>query len=218
MDPAPPPSTSSTDDRSAPTGAARRTPAQRWWPVVVSGVCVLGFAAALTISFLGGSSNDATGVVRIDPNGTQPPELASNIDDPVGKKLGALTYTAFDGTTVDLQPNGKPLLLNFWSSTCTPCIKEMPALDAAWRANAGAIDVLGLDYFEAPELGRAMADRTGATYPLGRDAKGTLLRRFGGTGLPYTVLVGKDGTVLAAHAGELDQAGFQRLIDTAVGR
>lgn len=188
-------------------------------PVVVSGLCVLGFATAVAVSFLGDSTADTSGVVKLDPNGTAPPELATNVSDPVGEKIGPLTYTTFDGATRDLKPNGRPLLLNFWSSTCAPCIKEMPDLDAVAAANAGRVDVLGLDYVEPPSEGLRMAERTGVRYPLGRDAKGTLLRRFGGgNGLPYTVLIGRDGTILAVHPGILDQAGFQRLIDTAVGR
>ncbi len=189
---------------------------RRWLPVAISGLAVLAFAAALVVSFVDGDE-DAGEIVKLDQSGTPPPELANALDAPVGQKIGNLTYTTFSGETEPLRPDGRPMLLNFWSSTCTPCIREMPALQQTAEANAGRIDVLGLDYFEPPELGQAMADRTGVTYPLGRDAKGVLLRRFGGTGLPYTVLVGKDGTVLAAHAGELDRAGFQRLVDTAVG-
>lgn len=189
---------------------------RRWLPALLAGFVALALATALAVSVLGGS--DSSDVVKIDPNGTLPPGLPDSSDDPVGQRMGALQYTTFDGQTITLETGGKPLLLNFWSSTCAPCIREMPALDQAWRANRERIDVLGLDYVEAPELGQAMAARTGVQYPIARDARGTLLRRFGGTGLPYTVLIGADGTVLAVHAGELDTAGFQRLIDTAAGR
>ena len=197
-----------------PTGA----PWRRWIPVVFVGVVVLVLATAVVVSMFGGSGSGSADVVKLDPDGTLPPGLPDSSDDPVGQRMGALQYTTFDGRTVALETAGKPMLLNFWSSTCAPCVREMPALDQVWRANRDRIDVLGLDYVEAPELGRAMATRTGVQYPIARDAKGALLRRFGGTGLPFTVLVGADGTVLAVHAGELDVAGFQRLIDTAAGR
>lgn len=220
MDPAPPPSTPSTDERPAPTGADHRASLRRWLPVWISGVVVVGFAIAVTVSFLGGgTTTSGSGVERLDPNGTVPAELPSIGDDPVGQRIGDLTYTTLDGGTSPLRPDGKPLLLNFWSWTCTPCIKEMPDLDAVAAANAGKVDVLGLAYLDSPDQARGMAARTGVTYPLGRDAKGTLLRRFGGgSGLPYTVLIGRDGTILAVHPGILDQAGFQKLIDTATGR
>ena len=220
MDPAPPPSTPSADDRPAPTGADRRASRRRWLPVWISGLVVMGFAIAVTVSFLGGgSTNDTAGVVKIDPNGTAPSDIGSTSNDPTGEKMGSLTYVTLDGETKALRTNGKPLLINFWQRTCIPCLKEMPDLDAVATANADRIDVLGLAYLDSAESAREMATRTGVSYPLGRDAKGTLLRRFGGgNGLPYTVLVGKDGTILAVHPGILDQAGFQQLVDTATGR
>jgi cytochrome c biogenesis protein CcmG/thiol:disulfide interchange protein DsbE len=94
----------------------------------------------------------------------------------------------------------------------------MPALEKVWQASKDDITILGLDYLESPELGQAMADRTGVTYPLGRDEKGTLLRSLGGVGLPYTVLVGKNGTILATHSGALTEAQFTELVKTATGR
>jgi hypothetical protein len=63
-----------------------------------------------------------------------------------------------------------------------------------------------------------MADRTGVTYPLGRDLKGTILRSLGGTGLPYTVLVSSNGTILITHSGALTQTQFTDLVKTATGK
>lgn len=202
-----------------PADQPRRPPtpssARRWLPAVGAGVVVLVLAAALTMVVLGGLGSDE--VVRLDPDATLPGEIPPDSDAAVGQRIGTLTYTTFDGRTVALRTEGRPLLVNFWSSTCVPCIREMPALDEVWRANRDRIDVLGLDHVESAEAGLAMARRTGVQYPIARDVNGSVLRRFGGTGLPYTVLIGADGTVLATQSGELDAAGFQRLIDTVTG-
>jgi hypothetical protein len=93
----------------------------------------------------------------------------------------------------------------------------MPALEKVWQANRDDIDILGLDYLEPPDLGQVMADRTGVTYPLGRDSKGSILRSLGGTGLPYTVLVAPNGTILATHSGALTETQFTELVKTATG-
>jgi hypothetical protein len=93
----------------------------------------------------------------------------------------------------------------------------MPALEKVWQANRSDIDILGLDYLEPPELGQTMADRTGVTYPLGRDVKGSILRSLGGIGLPYTVLVATNGTILATHSGALTEAQLSALVKTATG-
>jgi len=191
---------------------------RRFGPTILAGLFVVGFAAALVVSFVGGGSDDDVDVVKLDRTATTMFNGIDTTADVIGSRLGSLTYTTFDGEVVPLESDGRPLLVNFWASTCTPCIAEMPALDAVAQANAGRVDVLGLDYYESVDAGLAMIERTGVTYPMGRDPRGSLLRIFGGTGLPFTVLVGSDGTVLTVHAGALDEAGFQELIDTAAGR
>jgi thiol-disulfide isomerase/thioredoxin len=189
---------------------------RRYLPLTVAGLIVVGFAIALIVSISGGSSKTDSDVTKLDPNAQLPPELA-NTNDVTGTRLPTLSYVAFDGSTNELAPNDKPLLINVWSSTCVPCITEMPALEKVWRANRNDIDILGLDYLEPPELGQAMADRTGVTYPLGRDAKGSILRSLGGIGLPYTVLVASNGTILATHSGALTEAQLSALVKTATG-
>ena len=200
----------------APLPPQPRSALRRYLPLTVTGLIVVGFAIALIVSISGGSSKTVANVTKLDPNAQQPPELADT-NDVTGTRLPKLSYVGFDGLTKDLAPNGKPLLINVWSSTCVPCVTEMPALEKVWQANRNNIDILGLDYLETPDLGQAMADRTGVTYPLGRDSKGMILRSLGGTGLPYTVLVAPNGTILATHSGALTETQFTELVKTAAG-
>jgi len=201
----------------APLPPQPRSALRRFLPLTIAGLVVVGFVIALVVSFSGGGSTPASDVTKLDPSATQPPELA-DLNDVAGQRLPKLTYLTFDGDTKELRPNGKPLLINVWSSTCVPCVSEMPALEQVWQDTKGEIDIIGIDYLEAPELGRAMAERTGVTYPLGRDLKGTILRELGGVGLPYTVLVAKNGTILATHSGALTESQFTELVQTATGK
>ena len=201
----------------APLPPQPRSTVRRYLPLFVAGLIVMGFAVGLLVAFSGGTSTTSSDVTKLDPNATQPPEF-SDPSDVTGTKLPNLTYTTFDGSTKELATNGRPLLINVWSSTCVPCVTEMPALEKVWQASGSDITILGLDYVEPPELGRAMADRTGVTYPLGRDSKGSILRSLGGNGLPYTVLVGSNGTILATHSGALTETQFAELVKTATGR
>ena len=200
----------------APLPPQPRSAMRRYLPLTVAGLIVVGFAIALIVSVSGGSSTPSSDVSKLDPNAQLPPELADT-NDVTGTRLPTISYVEFDGSTKDLAPNDKPLLINVWSSTCVPCVTEMPALEKVWQANRSDIDVLGLDYLEPPELGQAMADRTGVTYPLGRDVKGSILRSLGGNGLPYTVLVASNGTILATHSGALTEVQLTALVKTATG-
>jgi hypothetical protein len=61
-----------------------------------------------------------------------------------------------------------------------------------------------------------MIERTGITYTVGRDPRGTLLRSLGGNALPFSVLVGADGRILATHAGQLDRVEIEDFIAPAL--
>lgn len=193
----------------APTGRRRR--GAPLGVVILVAVLSLALAVGIVLAFRPSSSTGGD-VIKLDPDATEPFNGLTGGTDVVGKSAHGVDYLGFDGSQNPIHSGDRPVILNFWSSTCAPCIKEMPALDAAFVSQAGAIDVIGIDHVEVPELGRRMIDLTGVTYPVGRDPKGTLLRSFGGNALPYTVLIGRDGRVLATHAGQLDAAALDALI------
>jgi hypothetical protein len=68
-----------------------------------------------------------------------PPNLAESIIAPgtlryeTGKPLD-IRFTAMDGREVDLAKlAGKVVWVEFWSTTCGPCIGEMPTVKAAYE-------------------------------------------------------------------------------------
>ncbi|MBS0589589.1 MAG: redoxin domain-containing protein [Proteobacteria bacterium] len=104
--------------------------------------------------------------------------------------------------------DGQLVLLNFWATWCSPCREEMPLLDAthAQWANRG-LRVIGV----AMDDGDAVRDFLRASpvrYPilLAGDADDLALR-YGNTRsvLPYSVLLGRDGHILAQHAGNFSE-------------
>ena len=105
------------------------------------------------------------------------------------------------------------MVLNFWAAYCGPCVQEMPAIEEVYRANSDRVTFLGLDVAERAESGLDMIARTGITYPTARDPRGEVFRAFGGIGLPRTVLIASDGTIVAVHNGALSATDLQTLID-----
>ncbi len=191
---------------------ARRSVSRTAITLVAAASVLLAIGIVLTFR----PNNSSSGVIKLDPNATEPFNGLTGGTDVVGKSVHGVTYLTFDGNQADLHAGDTPVLINFWSSTCAPCIKEMPALEDAQNAHLGEITIIGIDYLEVPELGQAMITRTGVTYAVGRDPRGTLLRSLGGNALPFSVLVGSDGTILATHAGQLDAAGIEAFIAPAL--
>ncbi len=99
--------------------------------------------------------------------------------------------------------HGHYTVVNFWASTCTACVGEMPALEQAHRQLGAAVDFVGVDVADRAAPASAFARRAGVTYPLVTDRSGTVAGAYGVTALPYTVVVGPTGTVLVRHPGVL---------------
>jgi cytochrome c biogenesis protein CcmG/thiol:disulfide interchange protein DsbE len=183
-----------TDDAD---DAANRAPR----PHIFIGLTLLAMTAALAATWLfvlRPANNDAISVDDLVNSDVTKADAVTTAE--VGKPAPATSLTGFDGGTVTLASLvGKPVVINFWASSCVPCIKEMPLLERAHQQYGDAVAFLGVDVFEAPDLGREMIAKTGVTYPQTVDPTNDVLTSFGGVALPHTVILRADGTVSALH-------------------
>jgi thiol-disulfide isomerase/thioredoxin len=129
--------------------------------------------------------------------------------DSSGKPIDA-TFKRFDGTAASLAAyRGKPIVVNFFSSTCGPCRTEMPALERVHRTLGEQVTFLGLDVQDTVEGGKAFIDTVGITWELGRDPDGAVLQGLVRVlGLPTTVVLDRDGRIAFTHLGPLDVPGL----------
>ena len=114
-----------------------------------------------------------------------------------------LPALAGGGTLSLAGDRGHDTVVNFWSSTCTACKSEMPALELAHKRLGPAVDFVGVDVADRASAARAFATQAGVTYPLAADRSGSVAGRYAVTGLPYTVVVGPTGKILVRHPGTL---------------
>ena len=129
-------------------------------------------------------------------------------DEPVPQGFWGLSLQTPEGATLELSRlQGKPLLLNFWATWCPPCVEEFPLLDAFYRENsAKGWQVLGVAV-DRVESVQAFLRKTSVTFPVVMAGLGgtELGRSFGNQagGLPFTVVLGADGTVAHRKMGQL---------------
>jgi cytochrome c biogenesis protein CcmG/thiol:disulfide interchange protein DsbE len=113
---------------------------------------------------------------------------------------------------------GSPVLINFWASWCGPCREEMPRL-AAFAKDQDEVRVLGIAVNDRPADSRAFAAEKGADFPMAVDRDSEVVGRYGGTGLPTTVLVDAEGRIVSTvygPVGERDLKGVAATL-TATG-
>lgn len=129
----------------------------------------------------------------------------------IGDTRADLELADLDGRRRRLSEfDGRLVLLNFWATWCGPCREEMPLLDRAGETFP-QLQVVGIAIDDVQAVRRYLRAHP-VRYPVligGEDEDASL--RFGDTAsvLPYSVLIGRDGKLLARRAGYFTEAGLR---------
>lgn len=131
--------------------------------------------------------------------------FAWSFRDPAGKTQGLEQW------------RGRLLVLNFWATWCPPCLKEIPTfLALQHELGPRGLQFVGIAMDQEDAVRTFVADK-GVDYPvlLGDQDVARLMTSLGNEigGLPYTVVVGRDGKVLAKHQGEWEAADARRALE-----
>lgn len=195
---------------------ARRLPVGPVGLLVITAIALAAAfgAARLAVAVL--AEDEAVPLQDVLDSAAQAP-LVSDTEQraEVGGPAPNVRLEYLDGTEGELAQvagTGTPVVLNFWSSTCVPCLAEMPAFEEVSQELEGRVEFLGIDVADTEEAGLEMVERTGVTYPNARDPRSEIFAVYGGIALPRTVVIAADGTVAATHSGELDAQGLRDLL------
>ena len=110
---------------------------------------------------------------------------------------------------------GKPIIINFFASWCTPCRVEHPTLEAL--AAKGDVALYGIDYKDKPEDARAFLTELGNPFgKINQDRNGRVAIDWGVTGVPETFVVDGSGVIRVHYAGPLSDEIVERLIKPAL--
>ena len=101
------------------------------------------------------------------------------------------------------------LLINFWASWCTPCIKEFPAMIKKVKQSKGRIGLVAISIDETPAAAQAFIDEhigedVKHVYWVWDEGKELSSEQFGVVKVPETVVVDKNRKIVEKIIGEAD--------------
>lgn len=131
---------------------------------------------------------------------------------------GPEQYQTLDGATASLAAlRGKPVVVNFFASWCTPCRLEMPDFERVHAKLGDRVHFVGLNLQEGASNAKNVVADTKVTYTIGLDRDGSVYRGYNGFTMPTTVFLDAKGAVVKVHGGSLDAAGLTDIIRVQLG-
>jgi len=107
------------------------------------------------------------------------------------------------GKSLKFADISKPVVVTFWASWCTTCRQEFEL----WRDPALAENVIGLNIQDASGSSKLRVDaynlmkNNKTAFPSYADAADVLTSQLGIVGLPVTIVIASNGSVLKRHDG-----------------
>ena len=133
------------------------------------------------------------------------------------QRAPASTFVLLDGsrrTTADLQ--GKVTLVNFWATSCTTCVAEMPKMVATYdkyRSRGYEHLAVAMSY-DPPSYVVNFATTRKLPFGVAIDNTGAVAQAWGDVKLtPTSYVVNKKGEIVKRYVGEPDFAELHQLIE-----
>ncbi|MDF1485864.1 TlpA disulfide reductase family protein [Ramlibacter sp. H39-3-26] len=127
------------------------------------------------------------------------------------------TFVLLDGsrtTTSDL--HGRVTLVNFWATSCTTCVAEMPRIASTYdKYKDRGYDTLAVAMsYDPPSYVVNYAQTRKLPFPVAIDNTGAIAKAWGEVQLtPTSYLVDKQGRIVKRYVGEPDFAELHQLIE-----
>lgn len=128
-----------------------------------------------------------------------------------------ITITDSAGEQVSLSDfRGKPIVLNFWASTCGPCQSEMPGFQTAYETYGDDVAFLMVNIpgflGETKDKATAYLEKNQYTLPVYFDSLKEADVAYGLASIPRTFLIDAQGYVVASQVGVVNSASLNNAI------
>jgi peroxiredoxin len=141
------------------------------------------------------------------------------LDKPTAPRV---TFTDLRGEKIQLnQWLGKVVMLNFWATTCTTCVAEMPEMIATYKKyhDKGLEFVAIAMSYDQPNLVVNFAETRQLPFHVSLDLQGESAMAFGKVQLtPTTFVIDKQGRIIKRYVGQPSFNELHALLDKELSK
>ncbi len=140
-----------------------------------------------------------------------PQEAQNNQLEPApvkGHPAPEISLLSTTGERINLSDfRGKPVVINFWATWCTPCRIETPELQELHRERGDEIVIFSVNATQQDGGDiEGFMQEFGMTFPVMLDTDGQAFKDYGVYGLPTTIFVNKHGVIHEVFTGLVNKA------------
>src|SRR5439155_11487496 len=153
-----------------------------------------------------------------DDDSGAPGEAATAL---VGKPAPDFTLPGLDDKPVALADlKGSVVVLDFWATWCGPCVASMPHLDKLYKEESPAgLKLYAINLQEDKVKVHKFTESKQLGLPVLLDSKGEVAKKYLVSGIPQTVVIGKDGLVKKVIVGfGGDESELRAAVDAAISQ
>ena len=142
-------------------------------------------------------------------------EAVKNDTVTIGSLVPELGLKDLHGHVLELKSlRGKYVVLDFWGSWCTWCIKGFPKLKEYYAKYKDRLEIVGIDCNDTAEKWATAVKKHNVPWLHVRSEDGIAEQKFRVQGYPYKVLISPEGIVLNAYLGETEA--FYQYLDATL--
>jgi peroxiredoxin len=131
-----------------------------------------------------------------------------------------VTFIGIDGQKITSQSlRGKVVMVNFWATSCTTCVKEMPQMVETYNKFKGQ----GLEFvavamkYDPPNYVLNYTETRKLPFKVALDSGGDIAKSFGDVALtPTTFVIDKQGKIIKRYVGEPEFGSLHALLQKAL--